>query len=73
MERVARNGALQTGIVEDAEPGTIPDQQCTASLRCALHRIRETPKKSYARARTASASLTATRSVASVNGLVMTS
>jgi hypothetical protein len=30
------------GIVTDAEPGAIPDQRCTTSLRFVLHRIRET-------------------------------
>jgi hypothetical protein len=30
------------GIVIGSELETIPDQQCTATLRCALHRIRET-------------------------------
>jgi len=30
------------GIVTDSEFGAIPDQQCTAALRFALHCIRET-------------------------------
>jgi hypothetical protein len=30
------------GIVTDSEIGTILDQRCIASLRYALHRIRET-------------------------------
>jgi hypothetical protein len=30
------------GIVAISEFGTIPDQRCTASLRLALHRVRET-------------------------------
>ena len=30
------------GTVANAAYATIPDQRCTASLRCALHRIRET-------------------------------
>jgi len=30
------------GIVTNSEFSAIPDQRCTASLRCALHRIRET-------------------------------
>jgi hypothetical protein len=32
-----RSGALQT-----RDPPWTPDQQCTAPLRCALHRIRGT-------------------------------
>ncbi len=30
------------GIVTSPAYGTIPDQRCTAALRCALHRVRET-------------------------------
>ncbi len=30
------------GTVTNSEPGTIPDQRCTAPLRYALHRIRDT-------------------------------
>jgi hypothetical protein len=29
------------GIVTNSESAAIPDQRCTATLRCALHRIRE--------------------------------
>jgi hypothetical protein len=30
------------GIVTNSESAAVPDQQCTATLRCALHCIRET-------------------------------